>query len=62
MNTLAIAYMYYIEGHLEKLSWRQQDNVKYVSQRDCPALGRKGGTRSPSDVYIVLFYFLSSDR
>ena len=43
-------------------SWRQQDNVEYASQRDCLAQVRKDGTIPPSDVYIVLFYFLSSDR
>ena len=51
--------MYYVEG---LSSWRQQNNVKYGSERDCPAQGRTDGTISPSDVYIVLFYFLSTDR
>ena len=42
-------------------SWWQQNNVKHGRQRDCPAQGRTDGTISPSDVYIVLSYFLSSD-
>ena len=58
--------MYYVEGNQKKSlslsSWRQQDNVVYASQRDSPAQGREDGTISPSDVYRVLFYFLSSDR
>ena len=65
-HTQDIVNMYYVEVHQKKSlslsSWRQQDNVEYGSQRDLPALGRTDGTISPNDVYIVLFYFVSSDR
>ena len=59
-HTQDIVNMYYVEGHQKSLSlssWRQQNSVKYGSQRGCPAQGRTDGTISPSDVYVYVYIY-----